>query len=102
MGKEDPMHVYYRWGRRKPGKSLNRFGVNDPVLDNLLDQVAAEINFVKRKQIFKQVVLRVREKAYLLPYVSRAGAIVWTQRLQNVQPLDHFHFGEAMAAAWLD
>jgi peptide/nickel transport system substrate-binding protein len=105
MGGEDPMGFYYGWGHTDPAKPWNGFspfGVKDTELDKLLDGVAEESDFRKRKEIFKKVVLRVREKAYNLPYVSPVGATVWNKRVKNVKPLDYFHLMQGMAEVWLD
>jgi ABC-type transport system substrate-binding protein len=99
------MGFYYGWGHTDPAAPWNGFspfGVKDAELDRLLDAVAEESDFKKRKEIFRKVVLRVREKAYNLPYVSPVGATVWNKRVKNVKPLDYFHVMQAMAEVWLE
>jgi peptide/nickel transport system substrate-binding protein len=106
MGGEDPMGFYYNLLHTDPASPWDGYspnlGVKDPELDKLLDEVAAEDNFAKRKKIFKKVVLRVKEKAYLLPYVTVINARVWTKKLQNYKPLEYFYSEEALAESWLE
>ncbi len=105
MGKEDPMGFYYSWFHTDPAKPWNGYspiGMKDPVIDKLLDDVAEESDFVKRRAKFKKVVLRVQEKAYLLPYVSPVGATVWSDKLKNFKPLEYFAAENALVEAWLE
>ncbi|MBI4765345.1 MAG: ABC transporter substrate-binding protein [Deltaproteobacteria bacterium] len=105
-GGEDPMGFYYGYLHTDPAEPYNgrspALGVKDPELDKLLDEVAGENVFAKRKQLFKKVVLRAQEKAYWLPYVSVVGAKVWTRKLKNFKPLDYFTPEAALVEAWLD
>ncbi len=71
-------------------------------MDKLLDEVAAEDVFEKRRKIFKKVVLRSQEKAYWLPYVAVINARVWNKKLKNYKPQDYFHPEAALVEAWLD
>jgi peptide/nickel transport system substrate-binding protein len=105
MGKEDPMSYYYPWMHTDPAEPWNGHtpcGFIDPEMDKMLEAVAAESNFVKRKKLLKKVVIRAREKAYILPYVSPVGATVWNKRVKNVKPLEYFHTMQGMAEVWLD
>jgi peptide/nickel transport system substrate-binding protein len=106
LGGDDPMGQYYGnlhtdpvdpWNGRSPA-----LGIKDPEIDKLLDEVATEDNFGKRKAIFKKVVLRSQEKAYWLPYVSVIGVRVLSRKLKNYKPLDYFHPEGALVEAWLD
>lgn len=106
MGGEDPMGHYYGALHSDPAEPYNGFtpgtGFKDPVLDKMLDAVAGEPDFVKRKALFRKVVMRTREKAYLLPYVSPVGATVWNKKVKNIKPLEYFDIMQSMAEAWLD
>jgi peptide/nickel transport system substrate-binding protein len=106
MGKEDPQSFYYAHLHTDPAKPYNGYspalGVKDTVLDILLDDVAKESDFVKRREKFRKVVLRTQEKAYLLPYVSPLGANVWVDKIKNFHPLKYFHTFQAFAEAWLE
>ncbi len=106
LGGEDPMQFYYSSLHTDPAPPYNgrspALGVKDPELDKLLDEVATEDNFEKRKKVFKKVVLRSREKAYWLPYVSVITSRAWTKKLNNYKPLDYFFPESALAEAWLD
>jgi peptide/nickel transport system substrate-binding protein len=105
MGKEDPMGYYYSWFHTDPAKPWNGYapiGIKDPEMDKLLDDVAQESDFMKRKEKFKKVVLRVQEKVHLLPYVSPVGVTVWTNKLKNFKPLEYFQPERALMEAWLE
>ena len=106
LGGEDPMGFFYAYLHTDPAEPYNGrspgLGVKDPELDKLLDELAAEDNFEKRKIIFRKVFLRVREKAYYLPYVSTILTRVWNKKLKNFKPLDYFTPEAALVEAWLD
>jgi peptide/nickel transport system substrate-binding protein len=106
MGMEDPLNFYYGYLHTDPAEPYNgrspALGIKDPEMDKLLDEVAAESNFEKRKKLFKKVVLRTQEKAYLLPYVSPIGARVWSKKLKNFKPIEYFTPEAAMVEAWLE
>jgi ABC-type transport system substrate-binding protein len=106
LGGEDPMGMYYGYLHTDPAQPYNgrspASGIKDPEMDKLLDDVATEDNFAKRKVMFKKVVLRSREKAYWLPYVSVIGARVWNKKLKNFKPMDYFTPESALVEAWLD
>ncbi len=108
LWKEDPMHSYYNilhtseekpWNGRSPVT-----GINDPAMDKLLDEVAAETNLRKRKAIFKKIVMRNQEKAYILPYMTYITGDVWTKKLKNFNPGASFHMMATMGFrnAWLE
>ncbi len=71
-------------------------------MDKLLDEVATEGVFEKRKKTFKKVLLRSQEKAYWLPYVAPVNVRVWNKRLKNYKPLDYFFSEAALVEAWLE
>jgi peptide/nickel transport system substrate-binding protein len=106
LGGDDPMGQYYSnlhtdpadpWNGRSP-----TLGIKDPEMDKLLDELAAEDVFEKRKQIFRKVVLRSQEKAYWLPYLSVIGVRVWNTKLKNFKPMEYFYPESALVEAWLD
>jgi peptide/nickel transport system substrate-binding protein len=108
LGMDDPMYHpgYYPGLHTDPAEPYNGFspmlGVKDPEMDKLLDEMAAESNFEKRRQKFKKCVLRAKEKAYFLPYAVEVGTRVWSKKLKNNKPMDHFFPEKALAEAWLD
>lgn len=108
LWKEDPMHSYYLNMHTSPDKPYSGqapvTGINDPVMDKLLDQVAAENDLGKRKAIFKKVVQRNIDKAYVLPYMTYVTADAWTDKLKNFSPGDQFHHmaPRGFKDAWLD
>lgn len=106
LGGEDPMGYYYGSLRTDPAEPFNgrspALGIKDPEMDKLLDEVAAEDNFEKRKKIFKKVVLRSQEKAYWLPYVSPIEMRIWSLKLKNFKPEEYFTPEAALAETWLD
>jgi peptide/nickel transport system substrate-binding protein len=105
MGKEDPVQFPYYWLHTDSAKPWNGFapiGVKDKEFDRLLDLVAAESNFAKRRKIFKKVALRMQEQANILPYVSPVGATVWNKRVMIDNPLNYFSIHQAIARSWLN
>jgi peptide/nickel transport system substrate-binding protein len=105
MGGEDPMGFYYGWFHTDPAKPWDGFspcGVKDPEMDRLLDDVAREGDFKTRRELFRKVVLRVREKAYELPYLTPIGATVWNKRVMVDDPNNYFHTHQAIAFSWLN
>ena len=77
-------------------------GLKDPEMDKLLDDMAAENNFQKRRQKFKKCVLYAKEKAFWLPYAVEIGYRVWNKKLNNYKPLDYFFPEKALVEAWLE
>lgn len=108
LGMDDPMAYpgYYGGLHTDPVAPYNGFspsvGLKDPEMDKLLDDMAMENNFEKRRQKFKKCVLRGKEKAVWLPYAVELGYRVWNKKLQNYKPLDSFFPENALAEAWLD
>jgi ABC-type transport system substrate-binding protein len=105
MGKEDPMGYYYGWFHTDPAKPWNGYapiGTKDPFLDKLLDAVAEESDFTKRKEKFKEVVLYVQDKVLLIPYLSPVNASVWSTKLKGMDPLKYFHVARCLREAWLE
>ena len=106
LGMEDPMNFYYYCLHTDPAEPYNgrtpSLGIKDPEMDKLLDAVAGENNFEKRKALFKKVVLRSQEKAYWLPYVIPVGARIWNKKLKNFKPDDYFTPESALVEAWLE
>ena len=99
------MSYYYPFFHTRPEKPYNGYsiiGTKDPVLDKMLEDVAGETSFIKRRAKFKQVVLYVREKVLLLPYVSPIHVTVWSDKLKNIEPLEHFQVERSFMNAWLD
>jgi peptide/nickel transport system substrate-binding protein len=105
LAKEDPMHFYYGNLHTDPAKPYNGFapvtGIKDPVMDELLDEVASETDFQKRKAVFKKVVMRCNEKAYIIPYLTVVGGTGWTDKLKNFKPWEYFYPSQALREAWL-
>jgi ABC-type transport system substrate-binding protein len=106
LAKEDPMHFYYPNLHTDPAEPYSGFapvtGIKDTVMDLLLDEVASETDFQRRKEIFKKVVARCQEKAYILPYLTVVGAIGWTDKLKNCKPWEYFYPTQALREAWLE
>jgi peptide/nickel transport system substrate-binding protein len=106
LGMEDPMNFYYPSLHTDPAEPFNgrspSLGIKDPEMDKLLDAMAGENSFEKRKAAFKKVVLRSQEKAYWLPYVTPVGARIWNKKIKNFKPDDYFTPEAALVEAWLD
>ena len=106
VGGDDPMSRYYSYLRSDSSGADGGYapitGVKDPVLDQMLDDMAAEIDLNKRKEKFKQVVLRVNEKAYLLPYMRFVVANGWTKKLKNFNPRKYYIIEQGFKEAWLE
>jgi ABC-type transport system substrate-binding protein len=106
LGGEDPMNYYYPYLHTDPAEPYNgrspALGVKDPEMDKLLEAMAGENNFDKRKAAFKKAFLRSEEKAYWLPYLTPVGARVWGKRLKNFKPEEYFTPEAALVEAWLE
>ena len=104
IGGDDPMTRYYPYlhtDKANNGRA-RATGVKDPTLDKLLDDMAAEVELTKRRAIFKEVVLRVNEKAYVLPYMRFVVADGWTNKLKNFNPRKYYIVEQAFREAWLE
>jgi peptide/nickel transport system substrate-binding protein len=106
IAKEDPMQFYYGYLHTDPVKPYSGFapvsGAKDPIMDELLDDVAAETDFKKRKAKFKKVVLRSNEQAYLIPYMLPVVAVAWSKKLNNFKPWNYYYPEQAFREAWLE
>ncbi|MBW2060068.1 MAG: ABC transporter substrate-binding protein [Deltaproteobacteria bacterium] len=106
LGFEDPMKPIFDWLHTDQEKPYNGYapvtGLKDPVLDKLLDQVAAEDDFKKRRDLFKKAVLRIQDQAEILPYLSPIYGWGWTDKLKNVDPNKYFWPEQALREAWLE
>lgn len=106
VGGDDPMSRYYSYLRTDPGKYWNGFspvtGVKDKVLDQLLDDMAGELDLQKRRQKFKKVLLRINEKAYFLPFMRFVVANGWNKKLKNFKPWDYYIPEQGFKEAWLE
>jgi len=106
MGGDDPMSMIYPYLHTDPAPPYSGYspsmGVKDPVLDQLLDDMAAEIDLQKRKAKFKKVVLRINEMSYCIPYGLPVVGPVWRPRLKNFKPYDYFFPEQAFKEAWVE
>ena len=103
---EDPMNFYFRTLHTDPAEPYNGYsrslGIKDEEMDQLLDQVAEEIDFEKRKLIFKDIVQRSADKAYWLPNNQVVISSVWSDKLKNFNPSKYYHPQQAFIEAWMD
>jgi peptide/nickel transport system substrate-binding protein len=128
LAKEDPMSFYYPYLHTDHAKPYLGYspglGVKDPIMDELLDDMAGETDLQKRKAKFKKVVLsddmagetdlqkrkakfkkvvlRSNEQTYLVPYMMIVGAYAWSTRLKNFTPWNYFYPEEAFRETWLE
>lgn len=106
IGGDDPMSMYYPYLHTDPAKPYDGYspglGVKDPDMDRLLDDMAAEIDLKKRKEKFKNVVLRSNDMSYCLPYGLPIQGPVWRPRLKNFKPYDYFLPEQAFKEAWVE
>ena len=103
--KDDPIgHYYERLHTDKHyGGVAGTTGVKDPILDDLLDQFASEIDLEKRKTVFKKVLLRCNEQSYFIPYWQEVLTAVWSDRLKNFNPWNYAGWGEkALIETWVE
>ena len=106
IGGDDPMSYYdFFLHTDKASKNNGRApvtGIKDPVMDKLLDEMAAEMNMQKRRAIFKKVVLRAEDKAYFFTYLQMVLANAWTKKLQNFTPSNYYIPEQGFREAWLE
>jgi peptide/nickel transport system substrate-binding protein len=106
IGADDPMSMYYPSLHTDPAPPYRGYsqllGVKDPTMDQLLDDMAGEIDLKKRKDKFKKVVQRCNEMSYCLPYGIPIGANVWRPRLKNFKPDNYFQPEQAFKEAWVE
>jgi peptide/nickel transport system substrate-binding protein len=105
LPKEDPMNRYYSILHTDPAKPYLGYsyalGVKDPIMDELLEDMAGEIDIQKRKAKFKKVVLRCNEQSYVLPYLKNIITNAWSSKLKNFKPWNYFCPEEAFKEAWI-
>ena len=96
IGPIDPMQFAYE--RLHTDEAFDgyapRSGVKDPELDKLFDEFGAELEKKKRKAIFKKIMLRNNEKAYIIPYWQGIFANVWSDKVKNFRPMNYAAWGE--------
>jgi len=104
--KEDPMQMYYDCLHTDPAPPYNGYsaylGVQDSTMDQLLDDMAGEIDFKKRKAKFKEVVLEAIEQAYFIPLYLDIRGDAWSKKLKNFHPERYYYSECAFREAWLD
>ncbi len=102
------MNFYYPYLHTDPAEPyLGRspaLGIKNPEMDKLLEAMAGENNFDKRKAAFKKVFLRSQEKTYWLPYLTPVSAVAWGKRgLRNFKPEEYSrpHSGPGGRPGWM-
>ncbi|MCG6909075.1 MAG: ABC transporter substrate-binding protein [Deltaproteobacteria bacterium] len=105
-GGDDPMSRYYGFLHTDNTKTTQGYSfgsaVKDPEMDRMLDDMAAEIDVMKRREKFKEIVLRTKEKAYFLPYMRYALANGWSKKVKNFHPENYYIAEQAFREAWLE
>ena len=103
---DDPMDFYYRALHTDPEPPNDGYsgmlGVKDPVLDELLDAQAVEMDLQKRRAVFKKVVERSNEMSYWVPYLRVLSSNGWSRKLKNLNINDYFYPEQAFREAWLE
>jgi len=106
VGGEDPMRMMYGYLHTDPIKPYNGHapatGGKDPELDKLLDAVAREIDLQKRKAIYKEIVMRINDKAYFIINNANIIANGWSKKLKNFKPWAYYAEEQAFTEAWLE
>ena len=106
IGGEDPMNFYYHRLHTDPAPPTNgyshSFGIKDAEMDRLLDLVASEPDHQKRKEIFKTIMQRSLDKAYIIPNNQAVAGFTWSDKLQNFKPWDYFQAEQAFAETWIE
>lgn len=106
MDQEDPMNKMYTQLHTDPIEPLNGYaavtGVKDPYLDKLLDDQAGELDFQKRKAIFKKIVQYSNDQAYMIHYWKEILSCAWSDRLKNFKPLDYYFPEQAFVETWVE
>jgi len=102
---DDPMGKHFGYMHTDPVKPWMGYspvlGLKDPVMDKLLDEMAAEIDIKKRRAKFKEVVLRMNDQAYLIPYMAVIGSSGWSTKLKNYKPWNYAWPEQAFREAWI-
>lgn len=104
LGKEDPMQYfgqYFHTDAAYDGYG-GTTGIKDPVMDELIDEMAAETDTAKRKAKYRKVFQRVMDQAYVIPYGATITANVWSRKLKNMRPDKYFFPEQAFREAWLE
>ncbi|MCZ6636461.1 MAG: ABC transporter substrate-binding protein [bacterium] len=106
LSHEDPMNFHYNYLHTDPAVPYNglspRLGIKDAEMDRLLDQTAQESDVQKRRAVFKKVVQRMIDKAYLIPHTQEILSSAWSDRLKNFKPWAYYQFEQAFAEAWVE
>lgn len=91
---EDPMASYYSNYHTDPAPPMKGHGfisgIKDARLDQLLDEMAFEIDPAKRRARFRKVVEYVNDKAYVIPMVSTVIADAYSDKVKNFDPRDYY------------
>ena len=99
--------TYFRL--HKDGTS-NRESINDPVLNDLTEQIRGAATSAEQVALTKQILERKNEMVYqfefpLSPAISLSG-YMWRPELKNYRygsySGGYYYWGQALAAAWLD
>ena len=102
---DDPMGKHFGYMHTDPMKPYDGFapatGIKDPIMDKLLDEMAAEIDIKKRRAKFKEIVLRMNEQVYFIPYAATIGSNGWTTKLKNFKPWNYAWPEQAFREAWI-
>ena len=109
----DPVYLYtpihsrlvarpLRWRRR--GHQLIKGGVIAQCVaaQRIILGHAAGLDFAPCHISQPAPVQRAIDKAYLLPTTTTINASVWSDRLQNCNPLDYFQPEQAFTQAWVN
>ncbi|MBW1709199.1 MAG: ABC transporter substrate-binding protein [Deltaproteobacteria bacterium] len=102
---EDPMNFYYYYLHGRPEKPWDGYGIlgaKDEIMNQLLDDMAGEINPKKRKAKFKKVVLRSNELGYFIPYGEPITVNGWNEKLKNFKPWNYYFPEEGFREVWID
>ncbi|MBW2086278.1 MAG: hypothetical protein JRI54_09695, partial [Deltaproteobacteria bacterium] len=95
-------HYYLHTRPEKPYDGYALLGGKDKVMDQLLDDMAGEVDFQKRKAKFKKVVLRCNEKAYIIPYGNSVSVAGWSEKVKNFKPQNYYFPEQAFREAWIE
>jgi peptide/nickel transport system substrate-binding protein len=70
-----PVRVWRNWLHSKG--ALNKWGINDPELDKLIDDQGKELDVAKRKQMWLQLQRILMDKVYVIPTAEQANYAAW-------------------------
>jgi peptide/nickel transport system substrate-binding protein len=90
-------YIYYNWFSKSVG---NFGGVADPELDALLKQQRQEVDPNKRKDVLRQAVKMILDKAYYTAFIYGQNHFFWEPYVKNFAP-NIAHYAPPIYDSWI-